>query len=96
VRFSAETDRIYLDDGARPLTVKDAEPGRSVQITKEGSEATVVWNPWIDKARSLPDLGDDEWKHLVCVEVSNIRDATVRLAPGRSHTMTAVFEEHRS
>jgi glucose-6-phosphate 1-epimerase len=96
VRFSGETDRIYLDSGARLLTVKDAEAGRSVQIAKEGSGTTVVWNPWIAKARSLPDLGDDDWKHLVCVEVSNIRDAAVRLAPGRSHTMTAIFEEHRS
>jgi glucose-6-phosphate 1-epimerase len=96
VRFSAETDRIYLDSGARPLAVKDAEAGRSVRIVKEGSETTVVWNPWIDKARSLPDLGDDEWKHMVCVEVSNIGARAVRLAPGGAHTMTAIFEEHLS
>jgi len=91
VRFRAETDRIYV--GTRgTVTVRDTDAGRSVLVGKDGSETTVVWNPWIDKARDLPDFGDDEWKGMVCAEVSNIRDAAVRLAPGGSHTMTAIFE----
>ena len=91
VRFRAETDRIYV--GTRgTVTVRDTDAGRSVLVGKDGSETTVVWNPWIDKARDLPDFGDDEWKGMVCAEVGNIRDAAVRLAPGGSHTMTAIFE----
>jgi D-hexose-6-phosphate mutarotase len=94
VRFGAETDRIYLDRGETAVTVQDVGTGRSVQVSKAGSGTTVVWNPWVDKARSLPDLGDDEWTGMVCVEVSNIGDAAVRLEPGGSHTLTAVFEEN--
>jgi len=52
----------------------------------------VVWNPWINKARGLLDLGDDEWTRMVCVETCNIRDAAVVLEPGGSHTMTAIFQ----
>lgn len=91
VRFASETDRIYLDTTAS-TTVRDIDTGRSVSITKAGSDATVVWNPWVDKARAMDDFGDDEWKTMVCVEVCNIRGAAVRLAPGDSHTMAASFE----
>jgi len=91
VRFRAETDRIYVDTRGT-VTVRDTDAGRSVLVGKNGSETTVVWNPWIDKAADLPDFGDDEWKSMVCAEVGNIRDAAVRLASGGSHTMTAIFE----
>lgn len=91
VSFSVETDRIYLDTTAA-TTVRDSETGRSVLIQKEGSAATVVWNPWIDKAADLPDFADNDWKSMVCVEVCNVGEAAVRLEPGGSHTMTAIFE----
>jgi D-hexose-6-phosphate mutarotase len=91
VRFGAETDRTYLDTTAR-TTVHDTRAGRSVVIDKDGSAATVVWNPWIDKARALADFGDDDWKNMVCVEVCNISDAAIHLAPGGSHTMVATLE----
>ncbi len=90
VRFTAETDRVY--PGTASATVRDPGAGRSVVIGKDGSATTVVWNPWAGKAARLPDLADDEWKNMLCLEVSNIRDAAVSLAPGESHAMTATFE----
>jgi D-hexose-6-phosphate mutarotase len=36
------------------------------------------------------DLGDDEWKQLVCIETSNVADFAVDLAPGQQHTMKAI------
>jgi hypothetical protein len=54
--------------------------------------------PWKDEdpsalTKGVPDaLRDDEWKRMVCVETCNIRDAAVRLVPGGSYTMTAIFE----
>jgi glucose-6-phosphate 1-epimerase len=90
VRFNAQTDRIYL--GGATTRVRDTAAGRSVPIAKNGSETTVVGNRWIDKAANLPDFGDDQWKRMVCVEVSNIRDTTVGFVPGKSHTVTAIFE----
>jgi glucose-6-phosphate 1-epimerase len=52
----------------------------------------VVWNPWVDKARAMPDFGDDEWPEMVCVETANVNVHAVTLRPGASHTMTAVIE----
>jgi len=65
-----------------------------VLISKDGSNATVLWNPWIDNAAAMDDFGDDDWRRMVCLEVCNIRDAAVRLAPGGTHTMVATFEIH--
>jgi len=93
VRFGSETDRIYLGSTAA-ATIRDPGAGRAVVITKDGSAATVVWNPWIDKARAMSDFGDDDWQRMLCVEVANIGRTAVRLPPAGSHTMSATFELH--
>ena len=38
----------------------------------------------------MADLGD-EWRAMVCVEASNIRDFAVDLAPGERHTMKTII-----
>ncbi len=35
---------------------------RAIVINKSGFPDAVVWNPWIDKAASMADFGDDEYK----------------------------------
>lgn len=95
IRFTGETDRIYLG-ASSGAAVHDAPAGRSVIIAKRGSDATVVWNPWIDKAAAMADFGDDEWMTMVCVEVCNLRSTAVELAPGASHTMTAMYQLSRT
>jgi len=93
VRFGSPTDRIYLATTAW-MAIRDVQGKRSVLVRKDSSDATVVWNPWIDNARAMDDFGDDDWKRMVCVEVCNISDAAVHLGPGGSHTMGATFELH--
>lgn len=29
------------------------------------AQFSVVWNPWLDKARETPDFGDDEYPNMV-------------------------------
>jgi D-hexose-6-phosphate mutarotase len=59
-------------------------------VDKENSDATVVWNPWIAKAKAMSDFGDEEWPGMVCVETCNVADHAITLAPGQTHSMTAV------
>lgn len=87
VTFRGEVDRPYFDTRENVVIV-DGSTGRRVTIAKTNSDATVVWNPWIDKARELKDLGDDEWQKFVCVESCNLGDNAVKLEPGESHVMT--------
>ena len=82
----AETDRVY--HSAAPVLLRDAGWDRAFRIAKEGSEETVVWNPWIEKARRMPDFGDGEYQKMLCVEAANIPG--VEIEPGKSHTLTQI------
>jgi len=91
IRFAAETDRVYINTQAA-CTIHDPGARRRIVVRKSRSNATVVWNPWVDKARAMPDFGDDEWPQMVCVETGNVNVHAVTLAPGASHTMTATID----
>lgn len=88
--FDSETDRIYLDTDAT-CDIHDPALQRRIQVAKQGSRSTVVWNPWIDKARALADFGDDEYLGMVCVETANAAADAVTLAPGAEHRLKAII-----
>ena len=90
IRITAETDRIYLNTRS---TCAAHDPGwqRRLVVEKTGSVATVVWNPWIAKAKAMPDFGDDEWPAMLCIETCNVGEHAVTIAPGQSHAMGAVI-----
>ena len=91
IAIAAETDRVYLG-ATGTVTIEDPGWRRRIVVGKSGSATTVVWNPWVAKAKAMPDFGDDEWTGMVCVETANALDDAVTLAPGASHTMTATLE----
>jgi len=86
----AETDRMYLNTD-HPVDLEDPLLHRRICVTKENSLSTVIWNPWIQKAYALRDMGDDEWMRMVCIEAGNVAGSAVDLAPGRHHTMKAII-----
>jgi glucose-6-phosphate 1-epimerase len=89
IRITGETDRVYLNTKSA-CVVNDPAWGRKLVVEKENSNATVVWNPWIAKAKAMSDFGDEEWPDMLCVETCNCADHAVTLAPGASHAMTAI------
>jgi glucose-6-phosphate 1-epimerase len=84
--FTAPTDRAYVDT-THAVEILDPILRRRIRLEKQSSRTTVVWNPWIEGAQALPDLADDGWRAMACVEASNIRACAVELAPGERHTM---------
>jgi glucose-6-phosphate 1-epimerase len=90
VVISSPTDNAYMNT-QNPLQLLDPVLNRSIQIRKQNSNTTVIWNPWADGARALSDLGDDEWQHMVCVEGSNILENAVELAPSADHKITVTM-----
>jgi glucose-6-phosphate 1-epimerase len=90
IRITAETDRIYRNTQAN-CVVDDPGLKRRLVVQKTGSDNTVVWNPWIAKAKAMPDFGDDEWPAMLCIETCNVREHAVTIAPGQSHAMGAVI-----
>ena len=89
ITFDAETDRTYASTAS--VRIEDPGMGRSITIDKTGSGSTVVWNPWIGKAKAMGDFDNDEWPGMLCVETANVEPNDVTLPPGGSHTMTAAI-----
>ena len=86
LRFTGETDRIYLD--APPLlSIVDPAWERRIELTSTGSRTAVIWNPWIDRAAAFSDMADDGWQRMLCIETANVMDDVVNLKPGASHTL---------
>ena len=87
--ITSETDRVYLNTlGA--IELEDQSLRRRIEIAKKNSLTTVVWNPWVEKAKSFADFGAAEWMQMVCVETCNVSDFAVELAPGQQHEMRSV------
>jgi len=90
VGIDAETDRIYLGTGDS-YRIVDPVMGRSIDIRSEGSASVVVWNPWIETAAKMGDLGEDGYLNMLCVETTNAATDVVQLAAGATHRLTANY-----
>jgi glucose-6-phosphate 1-epimerase len=90
VVITSETDREYLDT-PHEVELEDPVLRRRIRIANENSRTTVVWNPWVQKAKAMSDFGDDEWKQMLCVENANVSEFAVDVAPGAEHKMKAMI-----
>jgi glucose-6-phosphate 1-epimerase len=94
VRIAGEVDRIYQDI-TRPVTIVEGGD-RRIAIQSRGSASAVLWNPWIEKAVRLGDMGADGHRHMVCVETANAGADVITLAPGARHTLTVIISASMS
>ena len=89
VHIGEEVDRIYVDTSA-PCVIDDRGNQRQIRISKDGSQSTVVWNPWIAKAARMADFPDEGYKSMICIETTNAAADLRILAPGEEHTLTQI------
>ena len=90
IRFTGETDQVHLNT-ASTCRIDDPEWQRSIIVEKDGSNTTVVWNPWIEKNSRLADMAPDDWQSMLCVETANALENAVVLPPGGTHRMGATI-----
>jgi len=69
LKFTAEIDRVYLDT-AGELTLAQAK--NAVAVVQQGHDASVLWNPWTEKAKALKDLPDAGYLDFVCIETARL------------------------
>lgn len=90
ITIEREVDRIYQatpDD----VVVTDLSLQRETRVAKSGSLSTVIWNPWVEKAARLGDMGDAGHRRMVCVETANAgRDAVTLAARARHRLVTEI------
>lgn len=70
LHIDREIDRIFNTPGSTRII--DPEYKRVIHVDKYGSDSTVVWNPWIDKSKRMPDFGDDEYQNMICIESAKV------------------------
>ena len=91
ISISSEVDRIYLDAG-QDVLLEDASLQRTIRIQKQGSNSTIVWNPWVDKTKALGDMGaDDAYLSMLCIESANADADVVRLCAGERHQLSVDY-----
>ncbi|XP_015934142.1 putative glucose-6-phosphate 1-epimerase isoform X1 [Arachis duranensis] len=78
--FESEVDKMYLSTPTK-IAIIDHEKKRTYVLRKDGLPDAVVWNPWDKKAKAMADFGDNEYKHMVCVEAAAI-EKPITLKPG--------------
>lgn len=86
VTIDREVDRIYLESVA-DILVDDPDLKRRIRVTKRGSRSSVVWNPWIDKAAKMGDLGPNGYLNMVCVESSKAAEDVVQVPESGEHRL---------
>lgn len=95
VRFDAELDRIYQQTAGDEF-IDDALRGRSIRLQKQGSDSTVVWNPWIAKSSRMDDFEDGGYRRMVCVETGNMGEDVVRLQADAAHTLGVTISAEKA
>lgn len=72
ISIGSETDRVYTLPSENTITVSEQGTQR-YEITRDMLSDVVVWNPWVEKAKSMADFGPDEgYKQMVCVEAGSV------------------------
>lgn len=77
LRFEGETDAIWLD---LPSALRMDSPAGALDVAMEGFKDAVIWNPWARKCALLPDMPDDDFRRMLCIEAAAI-GKPVTLAP---------------
>ncbi|WJY63972.1 Putative glucose-6-phosphate 1-epimerase [Corynebacterium atrinae] len=72
VHVEGQFDWIFTSSA--PATIIDPGLGRSITITSEGADSTIVWNPGPIDGASIADMGSGEWADFLCVEPALLGD----------------------
>lgn len=89
--LESETDRIYTG-GARLLELVDSSS--ALRMSANGFSDVVVWNPWSQVARTIPDIGEAGYTKFVCIEPA-IAETPRVVEPGETWEGTQRLEAVR-
>nr|XP_043614996.1 putative glucose-6-phosphate 1-epimerase [Erigeron canadensis] len=73
ITFDGEIDRVYLSTPTK-IAIIDHEKKRTIVLRKEGMVDAVLWNPWDKKAKAIPDLADEDYKTMLCLDAAAVEN----------------------
>lgn len=90
ISFDGEVGRIFLENYATCI-IKDEGLKRCISIEKSGSKSTAVWNPGLQIASKMDDLGSLGWRNMVCVESANALTDKITLTGNDNHKHHVIY-----
>ena len=90
LHLTGEFDSVFCDTQATVMVI-DPQMKREISVAKQGSDSTIIWNPWVNKSKELPDMADSQWQNMVCVETANAGHNIVTVQPGQQHEMISTI-----
>ncbi|CAG9796362.1 unnamed protein product, partial [Diatraea saccharalis] len=90
VTINEWTDRVYQNTMQEHI-ITNVVSGRKMRIQKYNFPDTVIWNPWAEYAKEIPDFGDDEFPNMVCVEAGRVA-APIVLLPGTAFEASQILQ----
>jgi len=76
LQFHGEIDRVYPDTAPSLQLTAGAN---KIQISQQGHDASVLWNPAPIKAAASADIPAGDWSHFVCVETARLQTSAAPL-----------------
>ena len=90
LRINKEENRRYINTSST-CNLADPVLKRKIIVKKHNSNTTVVWNPWIETAKSFADLDDEGYKTMVCIETANAFNEVINLPPKEKFSVCTII-----
>lgn len=84
--FSPPIDSVFAGHSGSVI-IEDSGFSRRINIQKQCSSSTIVWNPGTEIVKSFKDIPDNQWPEFLCVESGNVFKDTVVLMPNEMHKL---------
>lgn len=91
VQINNETDRSYQKVNEQQTILDES---REIIISRINSKSVVLWNPWIEKSKSLSNFSSIDYKKMICLEAANILDDKIILEPNQTHKLILTIKEN--
>ncbi|OZJ02313.1 hypothetical protein BZG36_04450 [Bifiguratus adelaidae] len=72
ITISSEVDRVYQNVTENEIYLNTGDS--IISVHKKNLKDTVVWNAWVDKAKGMADMADEEYNDYVCIEPGSVAE----------------------
>lgn len=90
ITFNGEVGRIFVDCD-RATVIEDRKLERAIHVSGAGSRSIAVWNPGLEVASKMADLGSEGWRNMVCVETANALENAILVEEEQKHKLVSIY-----
>lgn len=89
ITFKQEVDRIYQTSP----TINLVTPDYTANLSSKNSLSTIIWNPWIEKSKTLDQFLPSDYEKMLCIETANAGQDFVTLLPNTSFSLGLNYQK---